>query len=126
MQTNVLDRPIESCSTEPMTGFYRDGCCRTGEDDAGKHTICVQMTAPFLAFSKSKGNDLSTPRPQYGFPGLQAGDRWCLCAARWVEAFNAECAPEVLLEGTHSSVLEMVPLPLLLEYAVAPQGGLPS
>ena len=126
MQTNVLGRPIESCSTEPMTGFYRDGCCRTGEEDVGKHTVCVQLTPQFLAFSKARGNDLSTPAPQYGFPGLRPGDRWCLCAARWVEAFNQDCAPEVLLEGTHSSVLEMVPLSLLLEYAVPFEADLPT
>ena len=124
MQTNVLGRPIESCSTQPMTGFYRDGCCRTDEEDVGKHTVCVQLTPQFLAFSKAKGNDLSTPAPQYGFPGLRPGDRWCLCAARWVEAFNQDCAPEVFLEGTHSSVLEMVPLKVLLEYAVVPADGL--
>lgn len=123
---NVLGRPIESCSTMPMTGFYRDGCCRTGDEDRGEHTVCVEMNAEFLAFSKAKGNDLSSPAPQFGFPGLKPGDRWCLCAARWVEALEHNCAPELFLEGTHESLLRRVPLKTLLEYAISKDSRLPT
>src|ERR1700733_15958168 len=94
---NVLGEPLEICSYKQMTGFYRDGCCNTGKEDVGSHTVCVIMTEEFLRFSKSRGNDLSTPMPEYGFPGLQPGDRWCLCAPRWHEAFEANQAPRVVL-----------------------------
>jgi uncharacterized protein len=107
---NVLGTELESCSTDPMTGFYRDGCCHTGAEDLGLHTVCAMMTEEFLAFSKSRGNDLSTPMPHYQFPGLQDGDRWCLCVLRWKEAFEAGMAPRVVLSATHMSVLEFVDL----------------
>ena len=102
---NVLDEPLELCSLNPMTGFYRDGCCNTGAADLGSHTVCVVMTAEFLEFSKASGNDLSTPVPDFGFPGLQPGDRWCLCAPRWQEAFEAGRAPRVVLRATHKGAL---------------------
>jgi uncharacterized protein len=114
---NVLDGPLEPCSLKPLTGFYRDGCCRTGAEDVGLHTVCVQVDADFLAFSKAQGNDLSTPTPQWGFPGLQPGDRWCLCAARWYEAWEAGSAPYVVLEATNIATLELIPLEVLQEYA---------
>ncbi|MGC6442268.1 MAG: DUF2237 family protein [Rubripirellula sp.] len=116
---NVLGTELKTCSTDPMTGFYRDGCCNTGADDRGLHTVCVQVTAEFLHFSRSVGNDLSTPMPQYRFPGLQPGDRWCLCAARWKEAYDAGCAPAVVLESTHMSTLEFASIEELREYAIA-------
>jgi uncharacterized protein (DUF2237 family) len=124
MERNVLGKPIETCSSEPMTGFFRDGSCRTCEEDVGKHTVCVELTAEFLAFSKSRGNDLSTPRPEYSFPGLKAGDRWCLCFARWVEAYHAGIAPKLVLESTHESVADELPMELLLEYAACAEGDL--
>ena len=102
---NVLGEPIEACSMKPMTGFYRDGCCNTGREDIGSHTVCAVMTAVFLDFSKSRGNDLSTPMPELGFPGLKPGDRWCLCAPRWQEAFEASEAPRVVLRATHQGAL---------------------
>ncbi len=105
---NVLGEPLASCSTEPLTGFFRDGCCNTGPMDHGRHVVCAIMTSEFLAFSKSRGNDLSTARPEYGFAGLQDGDRWCLCLDRWIEADRAGVAPKVCLEATHSSALEKV------------------
>ena len=98
---NVLGEPLDVCSIKPMTGFYRDGCCNTGRDDVGSHTICAVMTSTFLEFSKSRGNDLSTPVPALGFPGLNPGDRWCLCAPRWQEAFEAGQAPRVVLRASH-------------------------
>ena len=101
-----------------MTGFYRDGCCNTGREDVGLHTVCVVMTAEFLAFSKAAGNDLSTPMPQYGFAGLKPGDRWCLCASRWKEALDAGAPPQVVLEATHAVTLHIVPLEELKKYAV--------
>lgn len=104
---NVLGEPLASCSTSPMTGFFRDGCCHTGPEDLGVHTVCAEMTADFLAFSQERGNDLSTPRPELGFPGLKPGDRWCLCAARWQEAFEAGKAPRVALQATHERTLEV-------------------
>ncbi|MGA0173131.1 MAG: DUF2237 family protein [Phycisphaerales bacterium] len=107
---NVLGGPLETCSRSPMTGYFRDGCCRTGEDDLGRHTVCAVMTDEFLTFSKSRGNDLVTPRPEWRFPGLKAGDRWCLCALRWREAYEAGCAPQVVLEATHERTLDVVPL----------------
>jgi uncharacterized protein len=107
-QLNVFGEPLVSCSTSPMTGWYRSGCCETDEQDFGSHTVCVIVTEAFLEFSRSRGNDLSTPQP--GFPGLQAGDRWCLCAARWLEAHEAGCAPRVFLRATHRRALEIVDL----------------
>ncbi|MCC5824385.1 MAG: DUF2237 domain-containing protein [Phycisphaerales bacterium] len=116
-QRNALGGPLQTCSLDPKTGFYRDGCCTTGPDDAGSHTVCAVMTADFLAFSRSRGNDLSTPRPDWGFPGLKPGDRWCLCAARWLEAYEAGMAPEVNLHATHERALDIVPLDALKEHA---------
>jgi hypothetical protein len=115
---NVLGTPLQPCSTDPMTGFYRDGCCRTGPDDHGLHIVCIRATAEFLEFSRHAGNDLSTPVPQFGFPGLKPGDRWCLCAARWKEALEAGLAPPVVLESTHVSTLEFVDLEDLERHAV--------
>ena len=115
---NVLGTELDTCSVDPMTGFYRDGCCNTGAEDLGLHTVCVEMTSDFLAFSKECGNDLSTPNEAYQFPGLQAGDRWCLCVLRWKEALEADMAPRVVLNATHMSVLEFVDLEDLQRYAV--------
>ena len=115
---NVFVEPIEACSENPLTGFFRDGCCNTDAQDAGSHTVCVRVTAEFLEFSKSRGNDLSTARPEFDFPGLKPGDRWCLCAARWLEAYTAGAAPRVLLRATHQRALEIVPLALLKAYAL--------
>jgi len=116
---NVLGDPLEPCSTDPVTGFYRDGCCNTGAEDAGVHIICAEMTREFLAFSQSRGNDLSTPRPEYEFPGLKPGDRWCLCAMRWVEALEANAAPRVVLESTHIAALEFANLQDLKAHAAS-------
>jgi uncharacterized protein (DUF2237 family) len=116
-QRNVLGGPLQMCSVAPMTGFYRTGKCETGPDDHGRHCVCVLTTEEFLAFSKSRGNDLSTPMPEYRFPGLKPGDRWCLCSERWKEAYLAGKAPLVVLEATHESVLEIVPLEVLEQYA---------
>lgn len=118
MARNVLGGRLEPCSREPLTGFYRDGCCSTGADDVGVHTVCAVVTEEFLAFSRSRGNDLSTPRP--GFEGLRAGDRWCLCASRWQEAFEAGQAPRVVLEATHMATLEWVGLEDLQRHAAPP------
>ena len=115
---NVLGQPLKPCSFDPMTGFWRDGCCNTGPADRGRHTVCVRATAEVLAFSRARGNDLSTPRPEFGFPGLKPGDRWCLCAARWVEALAAGMAPKVILASTHRSVLDLVPLEVLKAHAM--------
>ncbi len=115
---NVLGAPLQPCSTDPMTGFYRDGCCNTGPMDRGRHTVCALMTAEFLALSKYLGNDLSTLRPEYGFPGLKPGDRWCLCAARFLQAYQEGAAPKVRLEATHQATLEIVPLDVLRDHAV--------
>lgn len=112
---NVLGGALISCCTEPMTGFYRDGHCRTGPGDSGSHVVCAIMTAEFLEFTRSRGNDLSTPMPYFQFPGLKPGDRWCLCALRWKEAFEAGFAPPVILEATHKKVLEFIPFEWLLE-----------
>ena len=114
---NVLGGALEVCSTEPMTGFYRDGCCNTGPSDAGSHTVCATMTRQFLEFTASRGNDLSTPRPEYGFPGLKPGDRWCLCSSRWREAAEAGVAPPVALEATHEAALRAVDLETLRGHA---------
>jgi hypothetical protein len=117
-QLNVLGGPLLTCSDSPVTGFFRDGCCNTSEDDFGSHTVCVVLTEEFLAYSKAAGNDLSTPRPEFDFPGLKAGQRWCLCAARWVEAWRAGKAPKISLNSTNQAALEIVPLDLLKQYAV--------
>ena len=117
-QRNVLGGALDTCSTSPMTGFFRDGCCNTSAQDLGSHTVCVVMTAEFLAFSKARGNDLSTPAPQYGFPGLGPGDRWCLCAPRWQEALDANAAPHVVLRATQEGALEHCALADLKKYAV--------
>ena len=115
---NVLGGPLETCSIKPMTGFFRSGCCDTGAEDRGSHTVCVVMTAEFLAFSKGQGNDLSTPMPEYGFPGLKPDDRWCLCAPRWQEALAAGRAPRVALRATHEGALDYCALADLKRYAV--------
>lgn len=116
--TNVLGGPLLPCSVAPLTGFFRDGCCNTGPEDLGLHVVCVEVSAEFLAFSRSAGNDLSTPIPEYGFPGLKPGDRWCLCAARWEEARRAGMAPPVLLEATHVAALEVCSLDDLKAHAL--------
>lgn len=105
---NVLGTELQSCCTDPMTGFYRDGYCRTGTDDTGRHTVCVKVTESFLKFSKAVGNDLSTPRPEFDFPGLKEGDQWCLCVLRWREALHAGVAPQIILESCHESALQHV------------------
>jgi uncharacterized protein (DUF2237 family) len=115
---NVLGGELQACSFDPLTGFYRDGCCNTGAEDTGVHTVCVHVTDEFLEFSKSVGNDLSTPMPQYGFAGLHDGDQWCLCAARWQEAFEAGKAPRVVLEATHLQTLEWCSLSDLEAHAI--------
>ena len=114
---NVLGAPLKDCSHDPLTGFTRSGCCETGPQDAGSHTVCAIMTVEFLAFSKSRGNDLSTPAPQWGFARLEAGDRWCLCASRWLEAYAEGCAPMVALDATHEKALDIIPLAALQERA---------
>lgn len=114
---NVFGEPLVPCSFDPVTGFFRDGCCKTCDEDVGEHFVCTVMTATFLAFSTSCGNDLSTPRPEWGFPGLQPGDQWCLCASRWVEAWLAGVAPAVVLESTNQKMLEVVPLEELRRHA---------
>lgn len=115
---NVFGERIALCSEDPVTGFYRDGCCNTGVEDAGSHTVCIEMTREFLEFSRFRGNDLSTPRPEFGFAGLKAGDRWCLCAARWMEAYAHDMAPRVVLHATHLGALDVAPLKLLRRFAI--------
>ena len=117
---NVLGGELASCSTDPVTGFYRNGCCETGPHDVGMHTVCAVMTAEFLAFSKAAGNDLSPPRPEFAFPGLKPGDRWCLCAPRWKEALDAGMAPQLVLDACHEETLAIVPLGVLKDYAFTP------
>jgi len=117
-ERNVLDGPLAECSKDPLTGFFRDGCCRTGPDDVGTHTVCAEVTAEFLEFSRSRGNDLLTPRPEWNFPGLKPGDRWCLCASRWLEADEAGCAPGVVLAATHESTLDVVSIERLRAGAI--------
>lgn len=117
-ERNVFGEPLQPCSTKPMTGFYRDGCCSTGPEDEGRHVVCSLMTAEFLQFSKSRGNDLSTPRPEFAFPGLKPGDRWCLVALRWREAFEAGMAPRVALQATHEAALRYVRLEDLKAHAL--------
>ncbi|MBA4194616.1 MAG: DUF2237 domain-containing protein [Comamonadaceae bacterium] len=114
---NVLGEPLQACSFDPLTGFYRDGCCHTGPDDVGTHVICARVTAEFLAFFQAVGNDLSTPRPEWRFAGLKPGDRWCLCVRRWKEALTAGVAPPVILEATHASTLQFVDLDTLRQHA---------
>ena len=115
---NVLGGTLASCSNSPVTGFFRNGCCDTSDEDFGSHTVCAVMTAEFLAFSKATGNDLSTPHPEFGFPGLQPGDRWCLCAPRWQEALEADRAPRVVLRATHEAALAYCELADLKRYAI--------
>jgi uncharacterized protein len=117
---NVLDGPLEECSRAPLTGFFRDGCCNTGPMDHGQHTVCAEMTAEFLALSKYLGNDLSTPRPEYGFAGLKPGDHWCLCASRFLQAHDEGAAPRLRLRSTHRATLDVVPLAVLQLYATDP------
>ena len=117
-QRNVLGGTLALCSEDPVTGFYRTGCCETGPQDHGVHTVCAVMTDDFLKFSQSRGNDLSTPRPEFGFAGLRAGDRWCLCAARWLEAYQADKAPDVVLAATNIATLRIVPLETLKTKAI--------
>lgn len=114
---NVFEEDLLSCSEEPLTGFFRDGCCNTSDQDYGSHTVCVEVSADFLEYSRFRGNDLSTAVPEFGFPGLSPGDRWCLCAERWLEAHQQQMAPRVFLQRTHIKALEIVPLSLLREYA---------
>lgn len=114
---NILGGPLQACSLAPLTGWFRDGCCRTDENDRGSHVVCAQVTAEFLAFSKARGNDLSTPAPEYGFPGLQPGDRWCLCASRWREALDAGVAPPVVLAATQASALRFATIEDFLAHA---------
>lgn len=114
---NVYNEPIIPCSFQPLTGFFRDGCCKTGDDDVGTHVVCAVMTAEFLDFSVARGNDLVTPVPQWGFPGLRAGDKWCLCALRWLEAWHAGVAPPVVMESTNFHALDLIALPVLQAHA---------
>lgn len=114
---NIFGEPLKLCCKNPLTGFYRDGLCRTNKDDNGKHVVCAILTAEFLNYSKSKGNDLVTPRPEYSFPGLKPGDKWCLCALRWKEAFEAGCAPKVVLEATDERALEYIEINNLISHA---------
>ena len=117
-ELNVLGEPLQPCSTDPLTGFFRNGSCVTGADDVGRHIICCEMTAEFLAFSKAKGNDLSTPMPDFGFPGLVPGDRWCLCAPRWQEALEAGSAPRIVLRASQAGALDHCSLADLKRYAI--------
>jgi uncharacterized protein (DUF2237 family) len=118
MQTNILGTRLKACSTDPLTGYFRDGVCRTAEHDAGTHTVCAVMTDAFLDYTRSMGNDLSTPMPAYGFPGLKAGDRWCLCALRWKEAHEAGCAPLIDPEATSMHTLRFVDKEVLMQYSI--------
>ena len=120
---NVLGTDLKSCSLDPLTGWYRDGCCNTGPGDTGLHLVCAQVTQEFLLFSRQQGNDLITPRLEYNFPGLKPGDRWCLCVTRWIEAYEAGCAPLVDLEATHISALEFVDLDVLKQFALSQSGA---
>ncbi len=119
MATNVLGGELQTCSTDPLTGFFRDGCCNTGAGDVGVHVVCARVTEAFLEFSRAEGNDLSTPRPEFGFAGLQPGDQWCLCASRWKDAYDAGVAPPVVLEATHAAILEWATLDELREMAAS-------
>ncbi len=115
---NVFGEPLLPCSLDPLTGYFRDGCCNTADHDVGSHTVCIIATSEFLQYSRFRGNDLSTPRPEFGFPGLKAGDRWCLCAARWLEAHEQDMAPRVFLTPTHRRALDIVPLETLRKFAI--------
>jgi uncharacterized protein (DUF2237 family) len=115
---NVLGEPLVPCSFDPLTGFFRDGCCKTDENDLGRHLVCAVVTQAFLQFSLERGNDLITPRPEYQFPGLKPGDQWCLCISRWSEALTANCAPQIKLESTHINALKTVSLETLMQFAV--------
>ncbi|MDV6013380.1 DUF2237 domain-containing protein [Haloechinothrix sp. LS1_15] len=117
-ERNVLGGDLEVCGTDPITGFYRDGCCSTGEEDLGNHSVCAVVTAEFLANQQAAGNDLRTPRPEFGFSGLEPGDRWCVCASRWLQAYEVGAAPPVVLAATHEQALDVVPLKALREHAV--------
>ncbi len=114
---NVFGEPLEPCCNDPLTGFYRDGHCNTSQLDTGSHTVCVKVTESFLSFSRSRGNDLSTPHPEFDFPGLQEGDKWCLCAARWLQAEQQDAAPRVYLKATHIKALDIIPMDILRRYA---------
>lgn len=118
MANNVFGEPLIECSHMPKTGYYRNGCCETGPDDLGTHTVCAVMTDEFLTFSYNKGNDLISPRPEYAFPGLKPGDKWCLCAGRWMEAYRAGVPPKVILEATHEKTLEYITLEELVKHAL--------
>ena len=117
-QLNIFNEPLEACSFDPVTGFFRSGWCETSEQDTGSHTVCAIMTEEFLKFSKSKGNDLSTPVPAFDFPGLNSGDRWCLCAARWLEAYEAGSAPSIIARATHRRALEIIPMEAMKEFSL--------
>ena len=117
-QLNIFKEPLEACSFDPVTGFFRSGCCETSEQDTGSHTVCAIMTEEFLKFSKSKGNDLSTPVTAFDFPGLNSGDRWCLCAARWLEAYEAGSAPSIIARATHRRALEIIPMEVMKEFSL--------
>ena len=114
---NVLGGELETCSTRPMTGYFRDGCCKTDESDGGLHLVCAEVTPEFLAFSRTQGNDLITPAPAYGFPGLKPGDRWCVCLGRWMEAYEAGVAPPVVLSATHANALTYLPMERWREFS---------
>ena len=117
-QLNVFGRALKTCSNDPLTGFYRDGCCNSSFNDQGEHTICAIVSDKFLNFSLSKGNDLVTPRKEFNFPGLIGGDRWCLCVDRWIEAYQNECAPRILLEATNINVLKKIDIEILKKFAL--------
>lgn len=117
-QLNIFNEPLEACSFDPVTGFFRSGCCETSVQDSGSHTVCAIVTEEFLKFSKSKGNDLSTPVPAFDFPGLNSGDRWCLCAARWLEAYEAGSAPSIIARATHRRALEIIPMEVMKEFSL--------
>ena len=120
MSLNVFGEPLQDCSIKPVTGFFRDGCCNTNNEDGGVHVTCVVLTEEFLKFSYQRGNDLVTPRPEFNFPGLKPGDKWCLCASRWVEAYKANVAPKIFLEATHEKMLEYIELDELVKFAYIP------
>lgn len=117
MSKNIFGETIATCGTDPTTGFYRDGCCNTGPSDQGTHTVCAVVTSEFLEYSKKQGNDLMTARPEFEFPGLKEGDRWCVCASRWLEAYHADVAPTVVLEATNIKTLDIIPMELLIQHA---------
>ncbi|WP_158859187.1 DUF2237 family protein [Lunatibacter salilacus] len=123
MAKNVFGETLITCSRDPLTGFFRTGCCETDEQDLGTHTVCAIMTEEFLSFSLKMGNDLSTPRPELQFPGLRADDRWCLCANRWIQAYHAGVAPLILLEATHEKTLDLLPLEEIVKFAYTTQPG---